>query len=131
MSIDEENKKKVTGSLNPKEPPKTPAQQMKTSSSGQMPDGGSEFVDQRKVEHESAVSMRGVIKADVPKFIAEHTVAEGEMLSHLALKYYGHATPPYWKHIYEANKGVIGDNPSRVEIGMVIKIPELPPDFKG
>jgi nucleoid-associated protein YgaU len=47
------------------------------------------------------------------------------------LKYYGHATPPYWKLIYEANKDVIGDNPAHVRRGMVVKIPVLPPDFKG
>jgi len=131
MNIDEENKKTATGSHDQKEPLEPQGQQMKTPSATNMPDGGSEFVDQRKVEHESAVSMRGVIKADLPKFIAEHTLAANETLSHLALKYYGHATPPYWKQIYEANKEVIGDNPNRVQIGMVIKIPELPPGFKG
>lgn len=131
MNIDEENKKKVTGSHDPKEPLEPRAQPMKTPSTTHMPDGGSEFVDQRKAAHESGGSMRGVIKADIPKFIAEHTVAAGETLSHLALKYYGHATPPYWKHIYEANKEVIGDNPNRLQVGMIIKIPELPPDFKG
>jgi len=47
------------------------------------------------------------------------------------LKYYGHATPPYWKLIYEANEAVIGENPNRVRPGMVLKIPELPADFKG
>jgi len=33
-------------------------------------------------------------------------VRAGETLSHIALKYYGHATPPYYKLIYEFNKNV-------------------------
>jgi nucleoid-associated protein YgaU len=32
--------------------------------------------------------------------------------------------------IYEANKDVIGDNPNRVHSGMVLKIPELPPNLE-
>jgi nucleoid-associated protein YgaU len=70
--------------------------------------------------------------ADEPsaQFIAEHTLAADETLSHLALKYYGHATPPYWKLIYEANKALIGDNPNRVRPGMALKIPALPEDMK-
>jgi len=65
------------------------------------------------------------------ELIAEHTLAADETLSHLALKYYGHATPPYWQLIYEANKELIGDNPNRVRPGMVIKVPKLPADFQG
>lgn len=65
------------------------------------------------------------------KFIAEHTLTAEETLSHLALKYYGHATPPYWQLIYEANKTAIGDDPNRVRPGTVIKIPELPADLKS
>lgn len=64
------------------------------------------------------------------QFIAEHTLAADETLSHLALKYYGHATPPYWKLIYEANKELIGENPNRVRPGMLLKIPALPENMK-
>ncbi|MDI9523812.1 MAG: hypothetical protein QM237_11280, partial [Bacteroidota bacterium] len=42
--------------------------------------------------------------------IATHVVKSGETLSHIALQYYKHATPPYYKLIYEFNKDVIGDN---------------------
>jgi nucleoid-associated protein YgaU len=70
-------------------------------------------------------------QAAAPKFIAEHTLAADETLSHLALKYYGHATPPYWNLIYEANKEIIGDNPNRVRPGLLIKIPELPTEMKN
>ena len=47
-------------------------------------------------------------QAAAPKFIAKHELKADETLSHLSLKYYGHATPPYWRLIYEANKKVIG-----------------------
>jgi nucleoid-associated protein YgaU len=63
-------------------------------------------------------------------FMAEHTLKADETLSHMALKYYGHATEPYWRLIYEANKDIIGDNPSRVRPGMTIKIPTLPEEMK-
>ena len=68
--------------------------------------------------------------AVAPIFIAEHTLTADETLSHLALKYYGHATPAYWQVIYQANKELIGDNPNRVRLGMVIKVPKLPDGFK-
>lgn len=62
----------------------------------------------------------------LPKYIAEHTVGGGETLSHIALKYYGSAAKEKWMKIYEANKGVIGDDPNKVRAGQVLKIPELP-----
>ena len=64
------------------------------------------------------------------KYIAEHTLTADETLSHLALKYYGHATPPYWQLIYEANKTVIGDDPNKVRPGLVLKIPALPDNME-
>ena len=70
-------------------------------------------------------------QAAMPKAIAEHTVTAEESLSHLALKYYGHATKPYYMVIYEANKALIGDNPNRVKPGLKLKIPELPADLKN
>jgi nucleoid-associated protein YgaU len=60
----------------------------------------------------------------------EHTVAEGETLSHVALKYYGSATPPYWQFLLENNKEVLKDNERNVRTGMKLVIPELPEDLK-
>lgn len=60
-----------------------------------------------------------------PEFLAEHTVAQGETLSHISLKYYGSAVRAKWMIIYEANKDVIGDNPNVVRVGTVLKIPKL------
>jgi nucleoid-associated protein YgaU len=54
---------------------------------------------------------------------AQHTVKEGETLSHLALKYYGSTEKDKWMRIYEANKAVIGDNPAIVRPGLVLNIP--------
>jgi len=62
--------------------------------------------------------------------ITEHTMKSDETLSHLALHYYGHATKPYWMVIYEANKEAIGDNPNRVRVGTLLKIPDLPEELK-
>lgn len=50
-------------------------------------------------------------------------------LSHLALKYYGHATPKYYNYIWEHNKDLLGDSPNNSKPGMKIKIPKLPADF--
>jgi nucleoid-associated protein YgaU len=60
------------------------------------------------------------------KYIAEHTVGGDETLSHIALKYYGSAAKEKWMVIYEANKALIGDDPSKIRSGLVLKIPELP-----
>ena len=77
-----------------------------------------------------ADSARKTAEAARAQVMAEHTLKPDETLSHVALKYYGSATDPYWRLIYEANKVVIGDNPSRVRPGMVLKIPVLPDSMK-
>ena len=58
-------------------------------------------------------------------YIAEHTVASGETLSHISLKYYGSAVKAKYMLIYEANKDLIGDNPNIIVPGTVLKIPKL------
>jgi nucleoid-associated protein YgaU len=65
-----------------------------------------------------------------PKVLATHKLTAEETLSHLSLKYYGHATRDYWMVIYEANKEQIGDNPAHVRVGMELVIPELPDNLK-
>jgi nucleoid-associated protein YgaU len=65
-----------------------------------------------------------------PKIITTHKLTAEETLSHLSLKYYGHATRDYWMVIYEANKEQIGDNPAHVRVGMELVIPELPDNLK-
>ena len=55
----------------------------------------------------------------------EHTVVSGDTLSGLATQYYGSGSRENWMAIYEANKEEIGDNPSLIRVGQVLKIPEL------
>ena len=62
--------------------------------------------------------------------VATHTVKSGETLSHIALQYYGHATPAYYKLIYEFNKDVIGDNLNIIIPGQELRIPVLPEELK-
>ena len=64
------------------------------------------------------------------KVIKVHTLGKNETWSHLAAKYYGNTTEPYWRHIYEFNKEMVGDNYKRIWGGMEIKIPELPDELK-
>jgi len=52
----------------------------------------------------------------------KHTVVAGENLSRISEKYYN--TPNLYMKIYEANKDVIGDNPSLIRVGQVLKIPK-------
>lgn len=55
----------------------------------------------------------------------KHVVESGETLSHIALKYYGSAAKEKWMAIYEANKGVIGENPNRIKTGQELVIPDI------
>lgn len=65
-----------------------------------------------------------------PKIMKNHTVKDDDTLSGIALKYYGHATKPYYMHIYNHNKAAIGDNPNVVRPGTELEIPELTGDLK-
>jgi len=64
------------------------------------------------------------------KSMATHTVAAGETLSHVALKYYKHATPPYWKFLLEHNKELLKGDEKSLRSGMELDIPELPAELK-
>ncbi len=57
------------------------------------------------------------------KEVKKHTVAAGETLSAISKKYYKDANK-YMK-IYEANKGVIGDDPNLIKPGQELVIPKL------
>ena len=62
--------------------------------------------------------------------MTKHTVEAGETLSHIALKYYKHATPPYWKFLLEHNQDVLKGDEKTLRTGMVLDIPELPENLK-
>jgi hypothetical protein len=51
-------------------------------------------------------------------------VQRGDTLSRIAGKVYGDVSPRSWKRIYEANKAVIGADPSQLRIGMQLTLPE-------
>lgn len=57
--------------------------------------------------------------------LATHTVVAGETLSDISMKYYKSSIRDKWIKIYEANKDIIGDNPSIIKAGQVLKIPKL------
>jgi chromosome segregation ATPase len=66
-----------------------------------------------------------------PKIITEYTVAsDDESLSHVALKFYKHATPPYWKYLLEHNKEVLKGSEKNIYKGLKLEIPELPEELK-
>lgn len=66
-----------------------------------------------------------------PKIIAVHTVeSNNQTLSHVALKYYKHATPPYWQYLEEHNKEVLKGSHKNIRMGMKLEIPELPDELK-
>jgi len=69
-------------------------------------------------------------EAKKPDIVTKHTVKSGETLSHVALKYYNHATPPYWKFLLEHNEEVLQGDEKSLREGMVLEIPELPENLK-
>jgi nucleoid-associated protein YgaU len=74
---------------------------------------------------EQLKASRGKMTARDLEYLGEHTVVSGDTLSHIALKFYGSAVRDKWMAIYEANKETIGDNPSLIRPGQVLKIPKL------
>jgi nucleoid-associated protein YgaU len=94
--------------------------------------------DKRKLSKKSAadlmeemVERKGLHKPQAVKpkaakmeFLAEHEVVAGDSLSALASHYYGSGAKEKWMRIYEANKEIIGDNPSLIKVGQVLKIPK-------
>jgi nucleoid-associated protein YgaU len=85
-------------------------------------------IEERKAANERAREAAEKMKA--AKVIAEHVVKPDETLSHIALKYYGHATPPYWQYVYDTNKEAIGPNMKLMQIGTKLIIMELPEELK-
>ncbi len=79
---------------------------------------------------EMFAARRRALEVAKPNVVAEHTVAAGETLSHISLKYYGSAVRDYWMLIYEANVDVIGDDYNLIRVDDVLLIPELPEDMK-
>jgi nucleoid-associated protein YgaU len=56
--------------------------------------------------------------------VDSYVVQAGDTLSRIAGKVYGDVSPASWQRIYQANREVIGDNPSRIKVGMEFAIPQ-------
>lgn len=88
---------------------------------------------QRKVQARRDAMEEKKAEADELKqyaLLGTHKVVPGETLSHIALKYYKHATPPYWKYLLEHNNELLKGNERSLQAGMEIEVPELPEDLK-
>jgi len=86
-----------------------------------MADERQRIMQERKTRIQSAAA---------PKVMATHKVEPEETLSHIALKYYKRATPPFWKLILEHNTELLKGNERNVRAGMELEIPELPDNLK-
>ncbi|MEM7024686.1 MAG: transporter substrate-binding domain-containing protein [Pseudomonadota bacterium] len=60
---------------------------------------------------------------DTDELGTAYVVKPGDTLSKIAGRLWGDVSPSSWQKIYEANKAVIGDNPSLIEVGMSLTIP--------
>ena len=54
-----------------------------------------------------------------------YTVVEGDTLVLLAERFYGDVN--LWRRIFDANRGVMGDNPDNLRAGTVLRIPPRSP----
>lgn len=57
----------------------------------------------------------------IPSGARSHTVSDGESLSSIAERYYGHEK--HWTRVFEANSSTLGGDPDRLRIGMVLVVP--------
>lgn len=55
--------------------------------------------------------------------IARYTVGPGDFLSNIAERFYRDGSEASWRRIYDANRSVIGPNPTQLRTGMVLIIP--------
>jgi ABC-type amino acid transport substrate-binding protein len=63
-------------------------------------------------------------KAGPDEPVEAYVVQAGDTLSRIAGKVYGDVSPRSWRRIYEANREAIGDDPSRIQVGMTLTIPQ-------
>lgn len=52
-----------------------------------------------------------------------YTVQPGDFLAAIAQRFYGDGSDASWQKIYEANRDVIGSDPTKIKVGMVLIIP--------
>ena len=88
------------------------------------------MLDERQRAMEARKTRLDAAAKPKTKIIATHKVQPDETLSHIALKYYKSATPPFWKLLLEHNTELLGGNERNVRAGMELEIPELPEKLK-
>lgn len=60
----------------------------------------------------------------ITQFAAQtYVVQPGDFLSAIAQKFYGDGSEQSWRKIYDANRSVIGADPTQLQVGMVLTIP--------
>ena len=57
----------------------------------------------------------------IPAGSRRHTVTDGDSLSSIAERYYGHEK--HWMKVFEANSSTLSGDPDRLRIGMVLAVP--------
>jgi chromosome segregation ATPase len=90
-------------------------------------------LERRREEHTERIREQRAQLAEQrgPEILTTHEVeSNNQTLSHVALKYYGHATPPYWEYLLEHNKKVLRGSERNIRMGMELEIPDLPEDLK-
>ena len=60
-----------------------------------------------------------------PELLDTYTVQSGDSLRSIAQHYYGTATRDKWMAIYAANQDLIGDDPSQIQPGETLDIPQI------
>ncbi|MBV9627404.1 MAG: LysM peptidoglycan-binding domain-containing protein [Xanthobacteraceae bacterium] len=56
-------------------------------------------------------------------FPTTYVVVAGDTLSAIASRFYGTGREPFWRLIYDANRGLIGENPNLIQPGQNLTIP--------
>ena len=57
------------------------------------------------------------------ELVDKYVVQPGDSLSSIAGKVFGDVGPDSWQRLFEANRDVIGDDPSRIAVGMALAVP--------
>lgn len=84
----------------------------------------SDFTQGLNASHSPIASSQ--IQLNGERFLAAHLVGYKDTLSGIAFKYYGKASEPYYRLIYEANIEIIGPNMNLLRAGQTLNIPKLP-----
>ncbi len=77
----------------------------------------------------SLIASSHLLQVNGERFLAAHIVGFKDTLSGIAFKYYGKASEPYYRLIYEANKEIIGANMNLLRVGQTLNIPKLPEEL--